>query len=84
MSFTGCEFVQWDDQKKDGRAAIEVEAGSIILSGNSFADQGKRQVRLGKNVKKAIIFGNLVAGAKNITVDDPKATVVEMGLNAFG
>ena len=68
VTFASCEFVEWDEQKKDGRAAIQASNGSLILNGNSFA-QNKKQVSLGKGVKKAIITANIVTGAKNMDID---------------
>ena len=46
----------------------------------SFA-QNKKQVSLGKGVKKAIITANIVTGAKNMDID--AAVKAQVGLNAF-
>jgi pectin methylesterase-like acyl-CoA thioesterase len=80
VTFSGCEFVQWDEQKKDGRAAIRAEAGSLMVQGSTFA-QAKRQVELGRSVKKAVIVGNVITGGENVVVAS-STTVVEKGLNA--
>ena len=80
VTFSSCEFVEWDEQAKDGRAAIIAESGSLVLQGNSFA-QDKKQVTLGAGVKKAVIMGNLIAGKARIDVAS-NATNVQQGLNA--
>ncbi len=82
-SFTGCEFVQWDLQAKDGRAAIRaLGTGSLILQGNTFSDD-KNQVEIGPDMKKAVIMGNILTGSERITVVN-NATNVQIGLNAAG
>ena len=79
-TFSSCEFVTWDMQKKDGRAAISADGGALVLQGNTFA-QDKQQVALGTGVKKAIILGNILAGAQRISVASNR-TNAQIGYNA--
>ena len=79
-TFAHCEFVQWDLQKKDGRAAIRAQAGTVLLQGNHFAED-KKQVELGAHVAKAVVMGNILTGDERIHVAS-NATVVRIGLNA--
>ena len=58
VTFDSCEFVQWDEQVKDGRGAIRVVgSSSLILNGNHF-NQNKRQVELGENAKRLVMIGS--------------------------
>lgn len=78
-SFNNCNFVAWDEQAKDGRAAIRAYAGNLILRGNTF-EQDKVQVELGSGVAKASIVGNVVKGKYRVKVASTK-TRVKAGLN---
>ena len=73
--------MEWDEQKGDGRAAINAESGSIILQGNSFAAD-KKQVSLGPGVRKAVIMGNLINGKARFDISN--MTNAQIGFNAEG
>ena len=78
-TFLGCQFVEWDMQKKDGRAAIQAHAGSLIVHASEFS-QDKKQVEIFEGVKKAAISGNIAAGAVQIIVHGNSSTTA-IGLN---
>lgn len=71
--FSDCTFVQWGYvDKADGRgkdrtntAAIQALGGNLILRGCEFLEN-RPHVLLEKNIKKAIISGNLFAGKTQI------------------
>ena len=91
VTFSGCQFVQWDLQKRDGRAAIRALSGSLILTGNSFMANAwgpepgtNHQLEVGANASQVIVMGNLMAQPKNITVASPATTDLQIGLNSFG
>lgn len=64
VGFSDCTFVQWD-HKKEGRAAIQVESGSVVIRGCEF-QEAKPHIDLGEGVRRAIISGNLLAGPAKI------------------
>ncbi len=64
VGFSDCTFVHWDS-KKEGRHALQVESGSVIVRGCEF-QENKPQVSLGKAVKRAVITGNIVRGSVRV------------------
>ena len=84
VGFSDCTFVQWD-RNKEGRHALEVEGGSVLVRGCEFRAD-RPQVALGAAVRRAIITDNLLRGTSRITnqstgnviisnnaADDPKS-----------
>ena len=81
VTFDSCEFVEWDEQAGDGRAALRVlGSGSLILNGNHF-NQNKKQVELGANAKRLVMIGNIFEGPQNISVAS-NTTQLHVGYNA--
>lgn len=64
VGFSDCTFVQWD-RKKEGRAALRVESGTVLVRGCEFREN-KAQIELGENVRRAVITGNLFTGKERI------------------
>jgi hypothetical protein len=64
VGFSDCVFVQWD-RKKEGRAALQVEGGSVLVRGCEFQED-KPQIELGENVRRAAITDNLLTGKPRI------------------
>jgi hypothetical protein len=62
--FSDCTFVQWD-RKKEGRAALQAESGTVLVRGCEFRED-KPQVRLGASVSRAIITENLFTGKSRV------------------
>lgn len=60
VGFTDCTFMQWD-AKKDGRPALRLDSGTVLIRGCEFRE-AKSQIRLGPDVKRAVITENVVAG----------------------
>jgi hypothetical protein len=65
VGFSDCTFVQWD-HKKEGRHAIQVEGGTILVRGCEFRED-KPQVELGEEVRWAVIAGNILTGKPRLT-----------------
>jgi hypothetical protein len=65
VGFGDCTFVQWD-RKKEGRPALQVGSGSVIVRGCEF-QQNKPQIALGQAVRRAVITGNIVTGKLRVT-----------------
>ena len=65
VGFSDCVFVQWD-RKKEGRAALQVESGSLLVRGCEF-QENKPHIALGENVRRATITDNLLTGKAQIT-----------------
>lgn len=65
VGFSDCTFVQWD-RNKEGRAALQVDGGSVIVRGCEFRAD-RPQVALGDGVRRAVITENLIAGTVRIT-----------------
>lgn len=64
VGFGDCTFVQWD-QKKEGRHAIQVDSGTVMIRGCEFRED-KPQVKLGESVHRAVISDNLLMGKTRI------------------
>jgi hypothetical protein len=65
VGFSDCTFVQWD-RNKEGRHALQVEGGSLIVRGCDF-QENKPQIELGESVRRAIITDNLIRGKQRIS-----------------
>jgi hypothetical protein len=63
--FSDCTFVQWD-HKKEGRSALQVSDGTILVRGCEFREN-KSQIELGSGVRRAIITENVMNGILRIT-----------------
>lgn len=65
VAFGDCTFVQWDRQK-EGRAALQVESGTVQVRGCEF-QQNKPQIELGEKVRRAVIAENIFTGKARVT-----------------
>ena len=65
VGFSDCTFVAWDSHN-EGRAALQVEDGSVLVRGCEFR-ANKPQVDLSATVRRAIITDNLIKGSMRIT-----------------
>jgi hypothetical protein len=64
VGFGDCTFTQWGG--KDGtRPAIQAQSGTVLVRGCEFR-QDRPQIQLGKNVRRAVITGNVFTGAPRI------------------
>ncbi len=64
VGFNGCTFVQWDGLNKR-TPAIDALGGTVLVKDCEFRED-KLHVRLGKDVKRAIISDNLTPGSFHI------------------
>lgn len=64
VGFSDCTFTQWDE-KKEGRHAIQVESGTVLVRGCDF-QQPKAQVELKEGVRRAVITDNIFRGPERI------------------
>jgi len=78
VGFSDCTFVQWD-HNKEGRAAIQAEAGTLVVRGCEFREN-KPQIELGESVRRAIISGNVISGKPRIS--NKSKGMVTLGDNA--
>lgn len=78
VGFSDCTLMQWD-RNKEGRAAIQADGGTVLIRGCEFRDD-RPQIRLGPDVRRAVIMGNVFAGAERI--DNQSTGNVQIGLNA--
>lgn len=78
VGFGDCTFVQWD-RKKEGRHALQVEGGSVLVRGCEF-QENKPHISLGPTVRRAVISDNLFTGKGRI-VNQSKGSV-KIGVNA--
>ncbi len=60
VGFTDCTFVQWD-RKKEGRHALQVDSGTVLVRGCEFRED-KPQIALGEKVHRAVISDNILRG----------------------
>jgi len=78
VGFSDCTFQAWD-KDKEGRPAIQVESGTVLIRGCDFREDAP-QVSLAPGVERAVIVGNVFRGAKRIS--NNSAGSVQIGLNA--
>ncbi len=69
VGFSDCTFVEWDHDQ-EGRAALQVEAGNLLVRGCEF-QENKPQVEIGPSVRKAVISDNLIKGRLRFTNRSP-------------
>jgi hypothetical protein len=72
IGFGDCTFMQWDS-KREGRPALRVESGSVLVRGCEF-QENKPQIELGEQVRRAVISDNLFRGPARIA-NHSKGTV---------
>jgi hypothetical protein len=77
VGFSDCIFMQWDS-KKEGRHALQVESGTVLVRGCEF-QQDKPQIKLGEDVRRAIISDNILTGPQRI--DNQSKGNVRIGPN---
>jgi len=75
VGFSDCTFVQWD-RKNEGRPALKVDGGSLIVHGCEF-QQDKPQIELGAAVRRAVITDNLITGTTRITNRSKGRVIIE-------
>jgi hypothetical protein len=56
LTVSGCTFKSWNCEGTDA-PAVDMEAGKLILQGSSFLQAGPH-VRIGEDVRSALVFGN--------------------------
>lgn len=78
VGFGDCTFVYWD-RDDEGRAAIQATGGSVLIRGCEFLRDAP-QVHLAEGVQRAVITGNLIAGAERIA--NESSGIVQIGMNA--
>lgn len=64
VGFTDCTFMQWD-AKRDGRPALRLDSGTVLIRGCEFRE-AKNQIRLGVDIKRAVITENVFTGETKI------------------
>lgn len=72
LTSTGCAFLSWD-AAGNGMPAIDIDGGRAILQGNTFNEE-KLHVRVGKNVKSAMLIGNQATGGFSVVNNAGKST----------
>ncbi|MHC4331784.1 MAG: hypothetical protein ACYSWW_27080, partial [Planctomycetota bacterium] len=70
-------FVQWGGKEKT-RPAIQAQRGTVLIRGCEFR-QDRPQIRLGKDVSRAVIAENIFTGSERI--DNQSEGNVQIGLN---
>lgn len=78
VTFNECHFTNWD-HKGDGSPAIDADSEALTVNACDFMDEGKAQIRLGKNLKAGIISSNRMRGG--IRIENQSPGKVETGLN---
>ena len=78
VGFSNCTFQAWD-KDKEGRAAIQVATGTVLVQGCDFREDAP-QISLDPDVQRAVITGNVFRGVQRI-INNSKGSV-QIGLNA--
>ncbi len=77
VSFSQCNFCDWDHSKK-GFRAIEAKGGSVMVQGCTFWKDGA-QILLAEGTRSAIVNGNLFKGEARI--ENAGKADLQKGLN---
>src|SRR5262249_31710841 len=80
VGFGDCTFVQWD-RGKEGRPALRVNSGTVLVRGCEFRE-AKAHIVLGEDVRRAVITGNIFTGPTRI--ENKSKGNVKIGDNADG
>jgi len=80
VGFGDCTFTQWGG-KEGTLPAIQAQSGTVLIRGCEFR-QDRPQIRLGKDVRRAVIAENVFTGSERIT--NESAGNVQIGLNSSG
>lgn len=78
IGFSDCTFVQWAYKNRDAYS-IEANGGNVLIRGCEFKEY-KRHIRLGPDLKKAIITENLFKGKERITNNSEADVVIKDNL----
>jgi hypothetical protein len=78
VGFGDCAFTQWGGKNGD-LPAIQAQSGTILIRGCEFR-QDRPQIQLGRDVRRAVITGNIFTGAQRI-VNESEGNV-QIGLNS--
>ncbi len=81
VGLSDCNFCDWDT-KREGRAAIQVSGGTVLVRGCDF-QQDKPCIRLEAEVRGGVVTGNIFRTATPIT-DNSGGTVVISGNSEIG
>ena len=65
--------------KRETAHALQVQAGTILVRGCEFRQKNRPQIELGKDVARAIIAENIIAGPERI--DNQSQGKVQIGQN---
>jgi hypothetical protein len=74
VGFSDCTFVQWD-RKKEGRAALQIESGTVLVRGCEF-QENKPHIALGEGVRRAVLTANIFTGKARIANQSKSQVVV--------
>jgi hypothetical protein len=80
VGFGDCTFTQWGG-KEGTLPAIQASSGTVLIRGCEFR-QDRPQIRLGKDVRRAVIAENVFTGTERI--DNESTGNVQIGLNSSG
>lgn len=82
--FNSCHFSRWD-RPHEGHPAIDANNARIVVNGCEFFadanDAGLKKVRLGPDVRAAIITSNIMQGGIEIENNAPTDADVQIGFN---
>src|SRR5439155_4334549 len=79
VGFSDCTFVQWD-RKGEGRAALQIESGSVLVRGCEF-QENKPPIQIGPSVRRAVITGNLIRGKRAIANQSKGNVIISDNVN---
>ncbi len=81
--FEACHFANWD-RAETGAPCIDANARRVIITGCDFLSirPNLTKVRLGPNVRDAVVTSNLMSGGVSIVNEAPRYADVQIGLNA--
>ena len=78
VGFGDCTFAEWGG-KEGNRLAIQAHSGSVLIRGCEFR-QNRPQILLGKDVRRAVVTGNIFSGPQQI--ENQSEGNIQIGLNS--
>ncbi|MBQ6620985.1 MAG: hypothetical protein IJH68_12655 [Thermoguttaceae bacterium] len=62
LTASACHFINWDNVRRTGNPAIDIQAGSANIADCTFMESASPEVRVSDDVQTVLLSGNLANG----------------------